>query len=141
APAAPEADRNHGQGRTAAIELSRRHQASAGALQRNRRRLLEWLEESRGRSMILNLTRGNPFHRGGFLRKLGAAIIFQNYFRAPKPDWQLYEEDLALAEMVERLGFDSLWGVEHHFSPYTMPPDVLSSSPTGGIRSKWRSAA
>jgi len=57
--------------------------------------------------------------------KLGASIIFQNYFRAQKPDWQLYEEDLALAEMVEPLGFDSLWGVEHHFSPYTMLPDVL----------------
>jgi alkanesulfonate monooxygenase SsuD/methylene tetrahydromethanopterin reductase-like flavin-dependent oxidoreductase (luciferase family) len=27
--------------------------------------------------------------------------------------------------MVEPLGFDSLWGVEHHFSPYTMLPDVL----------------
>ena len=57
--------------------------------------------------------------------KLGASIIFQNYFRAEKPDWQLYEEDLALAEMVEPLGFDSLWGVEHHFSSYTMLPDVL----------------
>lgn len=57
--------------------------------------------------------------------KLGASIIFQNYFRAEKADWQLYSEDLALAEMVEPLGFDSLWGVEHHFSPYTMLPDVL----------------
>jgi alkanesulfonate monooxygenase SsuD/methylene tetrahydromethanopterin reductase-like flavin-dependent oxidoreductase (luciferase family) len=57
--------------------------------------------------------------------KLGASIIFQNYFRAEKPDWQIYEEDLALAEMVEPLGFDSLWGVEHHFAPYTMLPDVL----------------
>ena len=27
--------------------------------------------------------------------------------------------------MVEPLGFDSIWGVEHHFSPYTMIPDVL----------------
>ncbi|HUA34450.1 MAG TPA: LLM class flavin-dependent oxidoreductase [Candidatus Binataceae bacterium] len=57
--------------------------------------------------------------------KLGASIIFQNYFRGEKPDWQIYEEDLALADMVEPLGFDSLWGVEHHFSPYTMLPDVL----------------
>ena len=57
--------------------------------------------------------------------KLGAAIIFQNYFREEKPDWQIYEEDLALAEMVEPLGFDSIWAVEHHFSPYTMLPDAL----------------
>src|SRR5947208_1269514 len=61
---------------------------------------------------------------GGFIMKLGASIIFQNYFREEKPDWQLYEEDLALADMVEPLGFDSIWGVEHHFSPYTMLPDV-----------------
>jgi len=27
--------------------------------------------------------------------------------------------------MVEPLGFDSIWGVEHHFSPYTMIPDVV----------------
>jgi alkanesulfonate monooxygenase SsuD/methylene tetrahydromethanopterin reductase-like flavin-dependent oxidoreductase (luciferase family) len=57
--------------------------------------------------------------------KVGASFFFQNYFRAQKPDWEIYREDLALAEMVEPLGFDSIWGVEHHFSPYTMIPDVL----------------
>jgi alkanesulfonate monooxygenase SsuD/methylene tetrahydromethanopterin reductase-like flavin-dependent oxidoreductase (luciferase family) len=57
--------------------------------------------------------------------KVGASFFFQNYFRAQKPDWEIYQEDLALAEMVEPLGFDSIWGVEHHFSPYTMIPDVL----------------
>ena len=45
-------------------------------------------------------------NRGGFIVYLGASIIFQNYFRAEKPDWQIYEEDLAFAEMVEPLGFD-----------------------------------
>jgi alkanesulfonate monooxygenase SsuD/methylene tetrahydromethanopterin reductase-like flavin-dependent oxidoreductase (luciferase family) len=57
--------------------------------------------------------------------KVGASFFFQNYFRAEKPDWEIYREDLALADMVEPLGFDSIWGVEHHFSPYTMIPDVL----------------
>ena len=57
--------------------------------------------------------------------KVGASFFFQNYFRAQKPDWQIYDEDMALADMVEPLGFDSIWGVEHHFSPYTMIPDVL----------------
>ncbi|MDO8434382.1 MAG: LLM class flavin-dependent oxidoreductase [Candidatus Binatus sp.] len=57
--------------------------------------------------------------------KVGASFFFQNYFRAEKPDWEIYREDLELAEMVEPLGFDSIWGVEHHFSPYTMIPDVL----------------
>ena len=27
--------------------------------------------------------------------------------------------------MAEPLGFDSMWGVEHHFDDYTMCPDVL----------------
>jgi alkanesulfonate monooxygenase SsuD/methylene tetrahydromethanopterin reductase-like flavin-dependent oxidoreductase (luciferase family) len=57
--------------------------------------------------------------------KIGASFFFQNYFRSQKPDWQVYQDDLTLADMVEPLGFDSIWGVEHHFSPYTMIPDVL----------------
>ncbi|HVA68124.1 MAG TPA: LLM class flavin-dependent oxidoreductase [Candidatus Binataceae bacterium] len=57
--------------------------------------------------------------------KVGASFFFQNYFRAQKPDWEIYREDMTLADMVEPLGFDSIWGVEHHFSPYTMIPDVL----------------
>jgi alkanesulfonate monooxygenase SsuD/methylene tetrahydromethanopterin reductase-like flavin-dependent oxidoreductase (luciferase family) len=57
--------------------------------------------------------------------KVGASFFCQNYFRAEKPDWQIYREDLELADMVEPLGFDSIWAVEHHFSPYTMIPDVV----------------
>ena len=30
-----------------------------------------------------------------------------------------------LAELAEPLGFDSIWSVEHHFTDYTMCPDVL----------------
>ncbi len=30
---------------------------------------------------------------------------------------------MALAEMAEPLGFDSVWSVEHHFTDYTMCPD------------------
>jgi len=41
------------------------------------------------------------------------------------PDWRVWEEDLRLGRLVEALGFDSLWSVEHHFTPYTMVPDVL----------------
>jgi alkanesulfonate monooxygenase SsuD/methylene tetrahydromethanopterin reductase-like flavin-dependent oxidoreductase (luciferase family) len=57
--------------------------------------------------------------------KIGASFFCQNYFRAEKPDWEIYREDLRLADQVEPLGFDSIWGVEHHFSPYTMIPDVV----------------
>ena len=40
-------------------------------------------------------------------------------------DWQIYEDGLRLADQVEPLGFDSLWTVEHHFTPYTMVPNPL----------------
>ncbi len=33
--------------------------------------------------------------------------------------------ELRLAELAEPLGFESVWGVEHHFTDYTMCPDVL----------------
>jgi alkanesulfonate monooxygenase SsuD/methylene tetrahydromethanopterin reductase-like flavin-dependent oxidoreductase (luciferase family) len=55
---------------------------------------------------------------------VGTGIIFQN----PEnriPDHQVYARDLRLALLAEPLGFDSVWGVEHHFTDYTMCPDVL----------------
>jgi alkanesulfonate monooxygenase SsuD/methylene tetrahydromethanopterin reductase-like flavin-dependent oxidoreductase (luciferase family) len=69
------------------------------------------------------------------------SLFFQNYadfdrhmkrnFGVPTslPDRDLYAEDLRLGDLVEPLGFDSLWTVEHHFSPYAMtasPLQVLS---------------
>lgn len=36
------------------------------------------------------------------------------------PDAQIYQEQFHLGDLVEPLGFDSLWTVEHHFTPYTM---------------------
>jgi alkanesulfonate monooxygenase SsuD/methylene tetrahydromethanopterin reductase-like flavin-dependent oxidoreductase (luciferase family) len=36
------------------------------------------------------------------------------------PDAQIYREQFHLGRLVEPLGFDSLWTVEHHFTPYTM---------------------
>ncbi len=56
--------------------------------------------------------------------KVGAAIIFQNPLDA-RTDYDVYKDDLRLGEQVEPLGFDSIWGVEHHFTDYTMCPDVL----------------
>jgi alkanesulfonate monooxygenase SsuD/methylene tetrahydromethanopterin reductase-like flavin-dependent oxidoreductase (luciferase family) len=55
---------------------------------------------------------------------VGMAAIFQNPERA-RPDYQVYHEDLRLAELAEPLGFESVWSVEHHFTDYTMCPDVL----------------
>lgn len=40
-------------------------------------------------------------------------------------DQQLYEEELHLGELVEPLGFDSYWAIDHHFSPYIMTGGAL----------------
>lgn len=39
------------------------------------------------------------------------------------PDAQVYEDELRLADLIEPLGFDAIWTVEHHFSPYLMVPN------------------
>jgi alkanesulfonate monooxygenase SsuD/methylene tetrahydromethanopterin reductase-like flavin-dependent oxidoreductase (luciferase family) len=38
-------------------------------------------------------------------------------------DEQMYMGEIAIAELADRLGFDSLWAVEHHFDDYAMCPD------------------
>jgi alkanesulfonate monooxygenase SsuD/methylene tetrahydromethanopterin reductase-like flavin-dependent oxidoreductase (luciferase family) len=72
--------------------------------------------------------------------KIGVSLFMQNYgdwdrFEALErgetgmpmaaPDGQIVAEDLRLGALVEPLGFDSLWTVEHHFTPYTMVPDPI----------------
>src|SRR5579862_1853221 len=55
---------------------------------------------------------------------VGMAVIFQA--TDPKrSDHDVYKAELALGDLAEPLGFDSIWGVEHHFTDYTMCPDVL----------------
>ena len=55
---------------------------------------------------------------------VGMAAVFQNPRRA-LTDRDVYRNDLRLADLAEPLGFESIWGVEHHFTDYTMCPDVL----------------
>lgn len=55
---------------------------------------------------------------------VGMSVIFQNPGRK-LPDAQVYQQDLALARLAEPLGFESIWSVEHHFTDYTMCPDVF----------------
>ncbi|HXZ85086.1 MAG TPA: LLM class flavin-dependent oxidoreductase [Myxococcota bacterium] len=55
---------------------------------------------------------------------VGMAAIFQNPDQA-RSDRDVWRDDLRLALLAESLGFESLWGVEHHFTDYTMCPDVL----------------
>ncbi len=54
---------------------------------------------------------------------VGMSVIFQNPGRS-RPDSAVYAEDLALARQAEGLGFESIWSVEHHFTDYTMCPNV-----------------
>jgi alkanesulfonate monooxygenase SsuD/methylene tetrahydromethanopterin reductase-like flavin-dependent oxidoreductase (luciferase family) len=50
--------------------------------------------------------------------------IFQNPKRS-RTDYEVYRNELRLAELAEPMGFESIWGVEHHFTDYTMCPDVM----------------
>ncbi len=55
---------------------------------------------------------------------VGLSVIFQNPGRT-RPDHEVYAAELRLARQAEPLGFDSVWSVEHHFTDYTMCPDVM----------------
>jgi alkanesulfonate monooxygenase SsuD/methylene tetrahydromethanopterin reductase-like flavin-dependent oxidoreductase (luciferase family) len=55
---------------------------------------------------------------------VGMATVFQNPKKSRR-DYDVYREELRLADLAEPLGFESIWGVEHHFTDYTMCPDVL----------------
>ena len=70
--------------------------------------------------------------------KVGVTIFFQNipdflqrgkpgdYSRpAVVPDNVCFAESLRLADLVEALGFDMLWTIEHHFGPYGMSCNPL----------------
>jgi len=55
---------------------------------------------------------------------VGMAVIFQGQGEG-RTDRNVYRNELRLGDLAEPLGFDSLWGVEHHFTDYTMCPDVI----------------
>jgi alkanesulfonate monooxygenase SsuD/methylene tetrahydromethanopterin reductase-like flavin-dependent oxidoreductase (luciferase family) len=55
---------------------------------------------------------------------VGMATIFQGSGEG-RTDRNVYRNELRLADLAEPLGFESIWGVEHHFTSYTMCPDVL----------------
>src|SRR2546428_590857 len=55
---------------------------------------------------------------------VGMASVFQNPKKG-RTDREVYRNELRLADLAEPLGYESVWGVEHHFTDYTMCPDVL----------------
>ena len=40
-----------------------------------------------------------------------------------KPDYETVHQHMALGDLAEPLGFDSIWALEHHFTGYAMSPD------------------
>ena len=50
------------------------------------------------------------------------STFFQNL--TSLTDGEVYAHELGMADRAEALGFDSIWAAEHHFSGYTMCPNV-----------------
>src|SRR5215510_4929963 len=73
--------------------------------------------------------------------RVGATIFNQNYpdwdryeaeergtvvpKRAVRSDREIFREELNLARIADETGFDSVWTIEHHFTPYTMVTNPL----------------
>ena len=55
--------------------------------------------------------------------KVGLNLVFSNPGHVT--DQELWRDQLAQGDQAEPLGFDSVWGVEHHFTNYIICPDVL----------------
>lgn len=57
---------------------------------------------------------------------VGHTAIFQNPNNDKGVlDYQIYQEDMALAKECADLGFQSVWGIEHHFTDYIMNPNIF----------------
>lgn len=54
---------------------------------------------------------------------VGMSVFFQNLV-AGQTDADVYRHELAMADLAEPLGFESIWSAEHHFNGYTMCPNV-----------------
>jgi|GEM_PF-3715578 len=62
--------------------------------------------------------------------RFGLQMVFQPYgYGDGVDDAQVYDEEIRLAVLADRLGFDALWPVKHHFEDYAFCPDnvVLST--------------
>jgi alkanesulfonate monooxygenase SsuD/methylene tetrahydromethanopterin reductase-like flavin-dependent oxidoreductase (luciferase family) len=73
--------------------------------------------------------------------RVGATIFNQNYVdwdryeaeergeaapaKAVRSDRAVFEEELGIARIADEAGFDAVWTIEHHFTPYTMVTNPL----------------
>jgi alkanesulfonate monooxygenase SsuD/methylene tetrahydromethanopterin reductase-like flavin-dependent oxidoreductase (luciferase family) len=56
--------------------------------------------------------------------QVGYATTFQNPDSA-RPDFDIWKEEVHLCDLVDKLGFDSIWSTEHHFTDYEMIPNPV----------------
>ena len=56
---------------------------------------------------------------------VGFAPVFMNT-AGTMSDVEVFKRELALADLAEPMGFDSIWQPEHHFSGYEITPNVLN---------------
>jgi len=66
---------------------------------------------------------------------VGIGVFFQNLGGA-RSDQEVYAHELSVADLAEPLGFDSVWAAEHHFTDYTMCPNVLQFLTWVGARTQ-----
>src|SRR5256884_3578292 len=62
--------------------------------------------------------------REGAAMHVGLATVYQNP-QKHRSDYDVCRNELRVADQAEPLGFESIWGVEHHFTDSTMCPDDL----------------
>ena len=84
-------------------------------------------------------------------------LMAEEYYQPPEaPDYRNHKDTLYMGELVEPLGFDSIWATEHYGSAHSMQPNPLlylanwgagrvgstwarwSSWERGGIRPGWQ---
>jgi len=54
----------------------------------------------------------------------GASFVFQNPGKR-QPDHVVWEDELAMVDLIGPLGFDSVWATEHHITDYILSPKPL----------------
>jgi len=56
-----------------------------------------------------------------------SVVSFWNNYKDHLTDAEFYKKEIAINKLLEPLGFDILFSVEHHFSNYSMSPDSFQS--------------
>lgn len=53
-------------------------------------------------------------------------LMAEEYYQPPEaPDYRNHKDTLYMGELVEPLGFDSIWATEHYGSAHSMQPNPL----------------